>query len=471
MLKKFQYDLFVIGGGAGGLASSKASALLGKKVGMADYATPSPHATTWGTGGTCVNVGCVPTKLMPFSARMGEIRKDQIAAGYQGIESEGKHNWKQLIETVQKHIKELNVRQESSLKDHGIDYYNKFAKFIDRHTIELTDIKGEKEIISAKNIIVCVGSRPILYQDPKLVITSEDVFQQTTPPGKTLVIGASYVGLECAGFIHGFGYDTTILVRTRVMRNFDQEMAYKVEGYMTDNGIKFVKRALLQSIIGVDNGKRRLVKWVRDGVVEEDIYDTVLYGIGRQASTKQLNLESIGVKIDARNYKIIADDYDRTTVDNIYAIGDCCLNRLEYTPIAVMAGRKLAKRLYGDSNEIMDYADVATTIYTPIEYGCIGLSEERAKQKYGEDGIKIYRSYFKPLQWGFRKRDDAKYCGGKLIVHKESDRIIGFHYVGPEAAEVTQGFAVAMKMKCTKRDFDNTVPIHPSLAEEMILMK
>ncbi|CAK72972.1 unnamed protein product (macronuclear) [Paramecium tetraurelia] len=427
MLKKLQYDLFVIGGGAGGLASSKASALLGKKVGIADYATPSPHATTWGTGGTCVNVGCVPTKLMPFSAKMGEIRKDQIAAGYQGVESEGKHNWKQLIETVQKHIKELNVRQESSLKDHGIDYYNKFAKFIDRHTIELTDVKGEKEIISAKNIIVCVGSRPMLYQDPKLVITSEDVFQQTTPPGKTLVIGASYVGLECAGFIHGFGFDTTVLVRTRVMRNFDQEMASKVEGYMSDGGIKFVKRALLQSISAVDNGKRRLVKWVRDGVVEEDIYDTVLYGIGRQASTKQLNLESIGVKIDARNYKIMADEYDRTTVDNIYEIGDCCLKRQEYTPIEVMDGRKLDKRMYGDSNEIMDYDDVDTNIQTTIEYGSIGLQEERAKKKYGDDGKKIKRTKTKTKKWRIRQRDDEKYCGGKLIVHKESERIIGYH--------------------------------------------
>lgn len=208
-----------------------------------------------------------------------------------------------------------------------------------------------------------------------------------------MVVGASYVGLECAGFIHGFGYDTSVLARSSVLRSFDNEMAGRVEGYMAANGIKFHKHSLLQSIEAVGKDQRR-VKWVKEGKEESDVFDTVLYAVGRRASTAKLNLTAVGVRQDPNSLKIYTDEWDRTSAENIYAIGDCAQGRLEYTPIAVMAGRKLAQRLYGEKKEIMNYADVATTIYTPIEYGCVGLSEERAVANFGKEQLKIYRSSY-----------------------------------------------------------------------------
>lgn len=194
-----------------------------------------------------------------------------------------------------------------------------------------------------------------------------------------------------------------------------------------------------------------------------------MYAIGRTAQSKYLNLEKVGVRT-AKNEKLICDEQDRTSVDNIYAIGDCVEGRLELTPTAIMCGRRLVKRLFADGKDLMDYADVATTIFTPLEYGTVGMTEEKAKADFGRENVRVFYTGFKPTTWNYNSHRNPKACYGKLIVHIPTDHVVGVHYCGPDAAEVVQGFGVAIKMRATKKDFDNTVGIHPSCSEEMVQM-
>ncbi|CAK92801.1 unnamed protein product (macronuclear) [Paramecium tetraurelia] len=463
---RYSYDLFVIGGGSGGLASSKAAAQLGKKVALADYVVPSPHGQTWGVGGTCVNVGCIPKKMFHFAAQLGDYRQDQGKVGWSGINENGSHDWNKLVQVVSNLILRLNRMHENNLKIAGVQYINSLARLVDPNTIELTDQKGQKSTVTAEKIIVSVGARPKSYEglDPQNYITSDDLFWMRRPPGKSLIIGGSYVALECAGFLNGLGFDTQVLVRSKLLRKFDQQYAQFVGQYMVERGVKFHYGCTPSKIEG------QTVTWKdKNGKEQSEKFDTVLMAISRQANTQNLGLERVGIQTD-QDQKIIVNKYDQTSCPNIYAVGDCVSGKLELTPTAIMAGRKLIRRLYQGSSDIMDYRDVATTVFTPLEYSCIGLSEEKAVEMYGKDNLKIFENVFKPVTWNISARNPS-ICQGKLIVRKDNDQIVGFHYIGPEAAEVTQGFAVAIRMGATKSDFDSTVGIHPSAAEEMVQMK
>jgi len=471
MEAEYDYDLFVIGGGSGGLACSKEAAKYGAKVAIADYVRPSPAGTKWGLGGTCVNVGCIPKKLMHYAALLGELRTDQNGAGWK-IDPEGKHDWKLMQHKVGNHIKGLNWGYKSQMIEKGVKYFNRFASMENEHTVVLTDPKTKKEERkTAKYIVVAVGGRPAFPDIPgakEYGISSDDIFWMEENPGKTLCVGASYVSLECAGFLTGIGNDVTVMVRSILLRGFDQECANRIGKYMGQHGTKFV-HAVPEKVEKLENGKK-LVHWKDEkGEPKSEEFDTVLFAIGRHPEIAGIGLDKAGIKLEERSQKILTDKEDRTNVQNIFAIGDIAYGRLELTPTAIMAGRLLARRLFASHTQLMSYDNIATTVFTPLEYGSCGYAEEDAIKKFGTENIDVYYTPMKPMEWCYNEAQDPNICMCKVLVNTaDKNRVIGVHFLGPNAGEVVQGFAVPIRMGLTMEDWKRTIKIHPSAAEEVL---
>ncbi|DAZ95855.1 TPA: hypothetical protein N0F65_009129 [Lagenidium giganteum] len=464
--KTYDYDLVVIGGGSGGLACSKEAAKYGKKVCVLDYVKPSPSGTTWGLGGTCVNVGCIPKKLMHQSSIIGEIiHKDSKPFGWNVTES--KFEWPQLVESVNNYIKGLNFKYKVDLRDKKVKYENFLGTFVDAHTIELSNPKKGTKTITTRDVVIAVGGRPrqLPCEGAEHAITSDDIFWRTTPPGKTLVVGASYVALECAGFLKGMGFDVKVMVRSIFLRGFDQDMANRIADFMEDeSGIEFVRGSVPQSITKLDSGKLKVQWKTNDGEVVEEEFDTVLNATGRDPDVAKLALDKAGVNLNKSSGRILVRN-EQTSTPNIYALGDV-IDAPELTPVAIQAGRLLARRLYNNETVYMDYDKVCTTVFTPIEYGCCGLSEDDAKTKLG-DNMEVYHQNFTPLEWSLSEtRVGATSCYCKVICDKSRNlSVVGFHYLGPNAGEVTQAIGLAMKLGFTYKDMVNVVGIHPTTAE------
>jgi len=470
----FDYDLIVIGGGSGGLAASKEAAKLGKKVAVCDFVKPSPAGSTWGLGGTCVNVGCIPKKLMHQAALLGEAVKDASCFGWEVGQEKVTHNWPKMVEEVQNHIGSLNWGYRVALREKSVDYLNEYAVFQDANTIKTTNKKGKEKIVTAKDFILATGGRPRYPDIPgaELGISSDDIFSLPYSPGKVLCVGASYISLECAGFLKKLGLDTSVMVRSILLRGFDQQMAGKVGEYMEEMGVNFIRECVPEKLERIEEGtpgKIKVTARYKDGTEFTDVFNTVIFAIGRDACTKNIGLDTVGVALNPKSGKVLHDEKEATNVSNIYAIGDVLDDKPELTPVAIQAGKLLARRLCGVSETLTDYVNVCTTVFTPLEYGCCGLSEEDAIQQFGEEGIEVYHTSFWPLEWTVAHRsDNACYC--KLVCIKKtesnpSEKVVGFHYLGPNAGEVTQGFGIALKMGATKADFDNLIGIHPTTAE------
>ncbi|EDQ90922.1 uncharacterized protein MONBRDRAFT_20369 [Monosiga brevicollis MX1] len=466
----FDYDLVVVGGGSGGLAASKEAASLGAKTAVLDFVQPSPQGTTWGLGGTCVNVGCIPKKLMHQAAIIGHTIEDATSFGWD-LQRPEKPNWSTLVEGVQNHIRSLNWGYRVALRDKNVTYLNAYGSLLDAHTINTVNKRGKEQVITADKIILCPGGRPRYPDIPgakEFGITSDDIFSLDREPGKTLVIGASYVALECAGFLAAFGYDTTVMVRSILLRGFDSEIAQKIGDHMERHAhVKFVRQATPDRIEKREDG-RLVVHYTQNGEAVSDEFDTVLFAIGRDACTSTMGLDKAGVQLNERNGKVVANEADQTNVPNIYAIGDVLEGKPELTPVAIQAGKLLARRLYGQSAALMDYQNVCTTVFTPLEYGCCGFSEDDALDQFGED-IEVFHQSFTPLEWTVPHRPE-NVCFCKLVVQKSTDRVLGLHFLGPNAGEVTQGFGMALKLKATKAQFDDLVGIHPTVAETLTTM-
>lgn len=474
---EYDYDLIVIGGGSGGLAASKEASKLGAKVAVLDYVKPSPQGTSWGLGGTCVNVGCIPKKLMHQSSLIGKLMHDDaIAFGWKSTSADSPtslnvmHDWKSTTQSVQNYIHSLNFKYRVDLRDKKVKYENMLARFVDPHTIECSNPKKKKgsKKLTAKKFIIAVGGRPkpLSCDGGELAISSDDIFQLENSPGKTLVIGASYVALECAGFLRGMDFPVKILVRSILLRGFDQQIATMIGNYMEqEENIAFEYNCTPKSLEKRSDGKI-LVTWTNHVTGEnfDDVFDTVLNATGRDADLNLLNLESVGVEVSKKNRKILANN-EQTNVQHIYAIGDVLDGKPELTPVAIQAGRMLARRIYGNSTAFMNYEKICTAVFTPIEYGCCGLSEEDAKAKYDDD-VEVYHQKFVPLEWSLSTTRKMNEGYVKLICNlADSQRIVGFHYLGPNAGEVTQAIGIAMNMNATFGDFANTVGIHPTTAE------
>lgn len=468
---EYNYDVFVVGGGSGGLACSKEAVRLGAKAAVADFVKPTPMGSKWGLGGTCVNVGCIPKKLMHQAALLGESLSDSRAYGWD-IPEQPKHDWNTMVQAIQDHIHSLNWGYKVQLRTQNVKYYNKYASLVDKHTIKLTDNQGKEETVTARNIVLATGGRPIYPDIPgakECCITSDDIFSLPYAPGKTLFCGASYISLECAGFLHGLGYDTTVMVRSILLRGFDQEMANKVGDYMEQSGVKFLKGYNLVKFEKIEEEgssfKVRVSYKNAEDKIESDVYDSVVLAVGRKPIIEDVAVQNAGVNLEQKTGFVITNDADRTNVDNVYCIGDLAHGKPELTPVAIQAGRLLAGRLFAGAQKKCDYENVATTVFTPLEYGACGLSEERAIEKFGVENVEVFHSNFTPLEATVPHRLDNA-CYVKLICNKkDNERVIGMHIVGPNAGEIIQGYAIAFKTGATKEHFDDLIGIHPTNAE------
>ncbi|KAM6121201.1 thioredoxin reductase 3 isoform 1-T1 [Pterocles gutturalis] len=472
----YDYDLIIIGGGSGGLACSKEAASLGKKVMVLDYVVPTPLGTSWGLGGTCVNVGCIPKKLMHQAALLGQALQDSRKYGWQ-YEEQVKHNWEVMVEAIQNYIGSLNWGYRVSLREKSVTYLNSYGEFVEPHKIKATNRKGQVTYHTAETFVLATGERPRylgIPGDKEYCITSDDLFSLPYCPGKTLVVGASYVALECAGFLAGLGLDVTVMVRSILLRGFDQEMAEKVGAHMETHSVKFIRKFVPVQVEQLEQGMPGRLKVTAKSTegpeIFEEEYNTVLIAIGRDACTRNIGLQTIGVKINEKNGKVPVNDEEQTNVPYVYAIGDILDGKLELTPVAIQAGKLLARRLYGGSSTKCDYINVPTTVFTPLEYGSCGLAEERAIEDYGKQNLEVYHTLFWPLEWTVPGRDNNT-CYAKIICNKlDNNRVIGFHVLGPNAGEITQGFAAAIKCGLTKELLDETIGIHPTCGEVFTTM-
>ena len=487
---KFDYDLICIGGGSGGLACAKEAGKAGARVLALDYVSPTPSTlkTKWGLGGTCVNVGCIPKKLMHRSAIIGHDLKDARLFGWKTPDSVG-HEWGTMVGNIQDYLKALNYQSKKDLDRTAVAYFNAQGHLENPHTVRCTfrnedeSIKEEKSV-TGKYIVLATGGRPNYPSIPGAVeygITSDDLFSLPYAPGTTVVVGASYVALECAGFLSATGFDVTVLVRSILLRGFDQQMANSIGDYMTNvSGIKMIRQAVLTKIEQVCPGTPATLRVTFETIdptdptkkVEQVIEcNTVLFAIGRNPCTKDIGLDKAGVFTDPSGH--VHSIYEQTNVTNIYALGDVLKDKLELTPVAVKAGRLLANRLFKGDTLQCDYTNVPTTVFTPHEYGAIGLAEEDALTIYGNGNIVVYHGQFVPLEDAIPKLHNFEAQGraypwsyAKLVCNKaDSDRVLGFHVLSPNAGEITQGYAVAIKMGATKTDIENTIGIHPTCSE------
>lgn len=487
----YDYDLIVIGGGSGGLAASKEAASLGKKVALLDFVTPTPHGVTWGLGGTCVNVGCIPKKLMHHASLIGGEIEDSHFFGWvtkdgKPLKENLKHDWSTLVTYVQNNIKGSNFTYKGLLRSTGVNYINAYGRLVEKNKIKLTHKNGKEEFLTSRHFIVSTGERPKYPTEVEgameYAITSDDLFSLPYNPGKTLVIGASYVALECAGFLKGIGNDVTVMVRSIFLRGFDRQCSELVGKYMEDaEKVRFIRTSVPKKIERIEDGGRvrpdkLKVTWLNLETNQEasEIFDTVLFAVGRVPCTESIGLDEVGVKRDKNGY-IPATADEQTNVPNIYAIGDILAGKPQLTPVAIEAGVLLARRLYAGANVLCDYINVPTTVFTPLEYGSCGYTEELALSEFGPDGIEVYHQYFSPTEWRLnyydRPRTPLNSCYAKVIVTRSAkgdpkeERLLGFHYVGPMAGEVIQFVGIPLKLKATKADLDALIGIHPTCAE------
>ena len=483
-MSTFTHDFAVIGGGSGGLAAAKEAAKSGAKVVLFDFVTPSHRGTTWGFAGTCVNVGCIPKKLFHYSALLGESIHDLRHTGWSSVVPgpAHDHNWSELVATVTNYIRKLNFSYRTGARAAGVEYVNAYARFsgTDEHTLEYT-LKGETKSVRAKHVLVAVGGRPSIPTAIKGVenaITSDDIFYSKTAPGRTLVVGGGYIAMECAGFLTGLGYPTTVAVRSQPLRNFDHQVAARIQAVMHEQGTEFVIGKTPVSLSRNDGGSPIQVKF-DDG--SEGQFDTVLLATGRTPATRD-----IGIPASLHESGKLSVDPLTSLVDGtkaIYAVGDCVLGSPELTPVAIRDGELLARRLFkNDTKAVFDKRFIPTTVFTPSEYGCVGLSEEQAVEQFGAENVESYLYEWPSLERAAlhrekpesRRADESDVeqgnnCFTKLVVHVQDalERVVGFHFVGPNAGEVTQGFALAVKLGATKQDFDSLVGIHPTDAEAL----
>eukprot|EP01055_Gregarina_sp_Pseudo9_P005347 Gregarina_sp_Pseudo_9__5346@NODE_636_length_2443_cov_29_971298_g600_i0_p1_GENE_NODE_636_length_2443_cov_29_971298_g600_i0NODE_636_length_2443_cov_29_971298_g600_i0_p1_ORF_typecomplete_len526_score74_31Pyr_redox_2/PF07992_14/9_5e54Pyr_redox_dim/PF02852_22/2_6e25Pyr_redox/PF00070_27/0_00013Pyr_redox/PF00070_27/9_1e11Pyr_redox_3/PF13738_6/0_0095Pyr_redox_3/PF13738_6/3_4e13Pyr_redox_3/PF13738_6/32K_oxygenase/PF13434_6/2K_oxygenase/PF13434_6/4_4e08HI0933_like/PF03486_14/8_5e07HI0933_like/PF03486_14/3 len=482
----YDQDVVVIGGGSGGMAFAKEAAHLGASVTLFDYVHPTAHGTKWGLGGTCVNVGCIPKKLMHKAGQLGHsLKHDFKPYGYANALTDNTTvDWDDLVSTVQSYIKSLNFSYRTGLRSAQVTYVNASAAFKDPHTIEY-ELKGEKKTLTARFIIVAVGGRPTVPKESdvpgaSLAYTSDDLFSLPKPPGKTLIVGASYIALECAGFLNGCGFDVTVAVRSILLRGFDQQCAEKIRQTMEEFGVRFLHKTVLTKIEKTSEGKYKAT--YSNALFEPETFDTIVYAVGRRPATQRLNLAAANVAFEELTDKILVDEFDRTSTKHIFALGDNSRGRPELTPVAIKAGELLARRLFGKSNVLMDYRSIPTTVFTPVEYGCCGLSEEDAIAKYGAEDIEVFLFEYTPIEASAAHWEKVEVTRSdrydttisplnmsKLVCQRSrQNKVLGFHCIAPNAGEITQGFAVALKAGLRKADLDETVGIHPTDAESFV---
>jgi glutathione reductase (NADPH) len=449
----YDFDLFVIGAGSGGIATARRAAEYGAKVGIVESDR---------LGGTCVNRGCIPKKLMVYASHFPSQFEEAQGYGWSAVEST--LDWPYMVKAVSDEVTRLNGIYGRMLDGSKVELFQGHGKFVDPHTIAI----GE-QVVTAEKVLIAVGGKPVKPDFPgaEYTITSDDIFTLPEQPKHLVVLGGGYIGVEFACILRGLGSQVTQILRyTHILRGFDEDIRTEIQAGMEHHGIRVVPNLRNIAIAKTDGGLEVTIKTTD---LEEDVIlaDAVsLAAIGRKPLLDNLGLEN--TKVEIVDGAIAVDRHSQTAEENIYAVGDCT-DRINLTPVAINEGRAFADTHFGKKPRQMNYDNVPTAVFSTPEAATVGLTEEEARAQYGDEAIKIYRSKFRSMYYVLPDKQEKTLM--KLVVHQESDRILGAHMVGSYAGEIIQGIAIAVKMGAKKADFDATVGIHPSSAEEFVTMR
>ena len=445
-----QYDLVTIGGGSGGVAASRRAAEYGARVAIIEKGR---------MGGTCVNVGCVPKKIMWYAESLAHEIHEAPEYGFD-VSVRGQ-NWAELKRRRDAYVKRLNDIYENNLAASNVRVIEGEARFENSNTIQVGELS-----LTAPHIIIATGGEPRVptFDGAELGITSDGFFELAERPASVAIVGAGYVGVELAAVLAALGSDVSICARyDSLLRSFDEMLQQAVISALESDGVELNWHAMVER---VEKVKDRLTLYTEDQQSVGPV-DCVIWAVGRRPLTASLGLENTGVSLNENGF-IRVDDYQATNVDGVYAVGDVT-GRLALTPVAIAAGRRLSDRLFGGmSDRHLDYTNVPTVVFTHPPVGTIGLTETKARELYG-DQVRAYISKFVPLSDAVSAQKSEAQI--KLLTKGEEETVIGIHLFGPASDEMLQGFAVAVRMGATKKDFDDTVAIHPTSAEELVLMR
>ena len=442
------FDLFVLGAGSGGVRAARFSAALGARVAVAEDRY---------LGGTCVNVGCVPKKLFVYASHFRDEMAD-ATNGYGWTVGQSNFDWPTLRDNKTREIERLNGIYEGLLRDAGVTHVEGRATIVDPHTVE---VEGKR--YTAENILVATGGWPSVPDIPgaELAVTSNELFALDALPRKAIVVGGGYIAVEFACIFHGLGVDVTQLYRGPLfLRGFDDDIRAHLAEQIQGKGVDL---RFDTNVTAIEKNGSGIRATLTDGSTQEA--DLILFATGRNAMTANIGLEDAGVTV-AKDGSIPVDEYSRTNVPSIWAIGDVT-NRINLTPVAIHEGVCLSQTLFNDNPRSPDHENVPAAVFSQPPVGTVGLTEAEAREKYGE--IVVYRSAFRALKHTLTNGHERSMM--KLIVDRATDRVVGLHMVGAEAGEIVQGFAVAIKAGATKADFDATIGVHPTSAEEFVTMR
>lgn len=444
----YDVDLFVIGGGSGGVRAARMAGQRGVRVGIAEAAA---------LGGTCVNVGCIPKKLYSYAAEYRAAFEESHGFGWRTTGAP-QLDWAALKRNRAQEITRLNGVYEGLLTNAGVRLLRGRATLEDAHTVVVDGAR-----VRAERLLIATGGWPVVPEivGRELVVTSNEMFDLATFPARLLVVGGGYIACEFASIFNGLGSRVTQLYRgAQVLRGFDDDVRHFLQAEMTKAGVDVRLNADLRGVVRTAAGLQATL--VSGEILE---VDQVLYATGRAPNVHGLDLEGAGVRVDARGAIVVNDQY-QSSVPSIFALGDV-IDRIQLTPVALAEAMVLVDRLFGSGARAMSYELIPTAVFTHPSIGTVGLSETEARKRY--ERVQVYRSEFRPLKHTLSGSSERSMM--KLIVDDASDRVVGLHMVGAEAGEIVQGFAVALKAGATKADFDGTVGIHPTSAEEFVTMR
>ncbi|SDO68197.1 glutathione-disulfide reductase [Afipia sp. GAS231] len=449
-MAEFDVDLFVIGGGSGGVRAARIAAGHGAKVIVAEE---------YRMGGTCVIRGCVPKKLFVIGSHVQQEIED--AAGFGWIIPEVRFDWPTLVRNKDKEIARLEAAYTTNVERSGAQVVKSRAVFEDTHTLRL----ATGQTVTAKYVLIATGGAPnhgAAIPGIEHVISSDEAFHLPELPKRIVIQGGGYIALEFAGIFAGFGAVVTVIYRgDNILRGFDEDVRKHVRAEMEKQGINILTGCTIDK---VDKHGREFITHLSNG--SSIACDKVMFAIGRHPNVANLGLEKSGVAINPKNGGIQVDGWSKTSIDNIYAIGDVT-HRVNLTPVAIREGHAFADTVFGNRNVAVDHATIPTAVFSLPEVGTVGLTEQEARAQFSQ--VDIYKAVFRPIKATMSGRDTRVLM--KLVVDCISDRVLGCHIVGDSAAEIVQAVAIAVKMKATKADFDATFALHPTAAEELVTMR
>ena len=446
-MPEYDYDLITIGAGSGGVRASRMAAQMGARVAIAEESR---------VGGTCVLRGCVPKKLLVYAGHFADDFED--ATGYGWTLPEPQFDWPKLIAAKDKELDRLNGVYLRILSENNVDILDGRGVIIDEHTVE---VAGKN--YTAKNILVAVGGWPSTPDVPGIehVISSNEALDLKELPKRIIIVGAGYIAVEFAGIFHSLGVDVTLVLRAdTILRGFDKDICMCLATEMKKRGITLKTQSVVRGI--EKQGDEYSMRLAGGEILETDL---VMYATGRKPNTANLGLEEVGVQMNDKG-AIVVDEYSSTDVDSIWAVGDVT-DRANLTPVAIAEGAAFAQTVFNNNPTRVDHSNIPTAVFSTPPIGTVGLTEEEARVQYGK--IDVYVSRFRPMKYTLSGRDEQTFM--KLIVDSETDVVVGCHMMGLDAPEIAQGMGIAVKCGATKAQFDATVGIHPSAAEEFVTMR